>query len=682
MLRSLLKSRAAYTISIVRGVTVTYTNTRTYLTRIQQIHHDGIDLEQQSVEINPIEHIRRCTFYKDLDIWTLYKTICPNVRTLGDVLYEGCDASNNGPCVGIIQSTNSPDSIEWLSYSMVIEQSRMIGSYLWTLAKLTPIQSKVAIISSNRPEYLFVEQACYMYGFILVNFYTSYDSATIMNLLHRTKAEILVVDNIERIQSIQDDLLKNDHIKEIIIMDDIICGGHNKIRNMSSIFKTMKTNDIRERPIINPENIAIFIMTSGTTCEPKIVMLSHENLLAASKGNILRIERAKLKGSVTVRHCSILPLAHIFERFILLGVFLRGTQVVFCSVPEKLVEYFSIVKPTQLTVVPRILNKIYDTVMIEVSKSKIKQYLIQQALDSEESWWLSRLIFRKVKQLFGGELKAMFTGAAPITPDVLHFFRIALDIPIMTGYGQTESTACGTSTHAPDMSCGRVGSPVATVEIKLIDVPDMNYRSEMNQGEICIRGPTVFKGYYNDEEKTREAIDQEGWLHTGDVGEWISNGALRIIDRAKYIFKLSQGTYIAPERLEDIYIRSQWIAQIFVDGISTEATVVAIVIPDEQYVRKNFLSTQTTMTFLELCKEEKLKQIILSDLIRLAKENKLKYFETISNIYLHSEPFSLKNGLLTMTLKTRRMNARKQFQTIIQSLYNVDRTTTNNLLSK
>ncbi|CAF4948113.1 unnamed protein product [Rotaria sp. Silwood1] len=682
MLRALLKSRAAFPKQLVRGVTVTYINTRTYQTRIQRLHHDGIDLNQQSVEINPVEHIRRCTFYKDLDIWTLYKTICPNVRTLGDVLYEGCVASNNGQCVGILQSSNSTESIQWLSYLTVIERSRIIGSYLWTSAKLKPMQSKVAIISSNRPEYLFVEQACYMYGFILVNLYTSYDSATIMSLLNRTKAEVLVVDNIERIQSIQNDLLKNDQLKEIIVMDDAICDKQSKIRSISSILKTMKTNDIRERPNIEPDNIATFIMTSGTTGEPKIVMLSHENLLAASKGNILRLERAKLKGSVTIRHCSLLPLAHIFERFILLGVFLRGTQVVFCPTPEKFVEYLSIVKPTQLTVVPRILNKIYDTVMIEVSKSKIKQYLVQQALNSEESWWLSRLIFRKVKELFGGELKAMFTGAAPMTADVWHFFRIALDIPIMTGYGQTESTACGTSTHAPDMSCGTIGSPVATVEIKLIDVPDTNYRSEMNQGEICIRGPTVFKGYYNDEEKTRETIDQEGWLHTGDVGEWTSNGALRIIDRAKYIFKLSQGTYVAPERLEDIYMRSRWIAQIFVDGISTEETVVAIVIPDEQYVRKNFKSAQATMTFSEVCKEDELKQIILSDLIRLAKENNLKYFETMSNIYLYSEPFSLKNGLLTMTLKTRRMNARKQFQTIIQSLYTVDRTAKNNLLSE
>jgi len=176
-------------------------------------------------------------------------------------------------------------------------------------------------------------------------------------------------------------------------------------------------------------------------------------------------------------------------------------------------------------------------------------------------------------------------------------------------------------------------------------------------------------GYYGDEAKTRETIDDEGWLHTGDVGEWASNGALRIIDRSKHIFKLSQGKYIAPERLEDIYIRSQWIAQIFVDSISSETTIIAIVIPDEEYVRKNFKSETTGISFADLCKNKKLKEIILSDLIQLAKKQKLKYYEIPSNIHLHHETFSQKNELLTITFKTRRMNARKQFQSIMKSLY-------------
>jgi long-chain acyl-CoA synthetase len=147
---------------------------------------------------------------------------------------------------------------------------------------------------------------------------------------------------------------------------------------------------------------------------------------------------------------------------------------------------------------------------------------------------------------------------------------------------------------------------------------------------------------------------------------------LRIIDRSKHIFKLNQGEYIAPERLEDVYQRSRWVGQIFVDGISTESTVVAIVIPDEEYVRQHFKTTTTTTSFEEICKDEKLKEIILNDLQRLAKQYKFKYYEIISNIHLHSELFSQENGLITSTLKTRRAAARQYFQKIIQSLYNSD----------
>jgi len=144
--------------------------------------------------------------------------------------------------------------------------------------------------------------------------------------------------------------------------------------------------------------------------------------------------------------------------------------------------------------VPRILNKVYDTIMAEVNKSKIKRFLISQSLYFEKPSLFSRLIFRKVKNLFGGEVRIMTTGSAPITPEVLNFFRIVLDIPIVETYGQTESTGSGAATHISDLSCGAVGVPGPITEIKLIDVPGTNYRSNHNQGEICIRGPAVFKG--------------------------------------------------------------------------------------------------------------------------------------------------------------------------------------------
>lgn len=237
----------------------------TYQTRIQRLYNDGIDLRQQSVEINRADHIRRCSLHKDDDIWTFYKTIHPNVRTLGDSLNEGCNNSKDGPCVGILQSSNGINSLQWLSYSKVIEKSQYIGSYLWTNTKLIPMQSKVAIISENRAEYLFVEHACYKYGFIVVSPYTTYDSTTILDVLQKTRAEVLVVDNLERIQNIEEALLNNNQIKEIIVMDDCIYHGNNKIRSISTILGSMNKRDLREQPIVDPNSIATLIFTSGTT---------------------------------------------------------------------------------------------------------------------------------------------------------------------------------------------------------------------------------------------------------------------------------------------------------------------------------------------------------------------------------------------------------------------------------
>jgi long-chain acyl-CoA synthetase len=269
MLQSFIKSRTTHILFLRKIIPATQSNTFSYRTRIQRLYDDGINLKQQSVEINPIEHIRRCSLYKDVDLYSFYKTICPNVRTLGDALDEGNLASNDGPCVGYLQPSNGTESLQWLSYSTVIERSRCIGSYLWIKTKLIPMQSKVAILSSNRPEYLSVEQGCYMYGFIVVSLYTSYDPATIRSVLQRTGAEVLVVDSLNRIRSFQEELLNNKQIKEIIVLDEVTDERESKIRGLPSIFQTMKNTDITERPIVDPDSTGTFILTSGTTGETR-----------------------------------------------------------------------------------------------------------------------------------------------------------------------------------------------------------------------------------------------------------------------------------------------------------------------------------------------------------------------------------------------------------------------------
>lgn len=223
-------------------------------------------------------------------------------------------------------------------------------------------------------------------------------------------------------------------------------------------------------------------------------MITHENFMAGMKATIDREKLSNILCNPSDRHCSFLPVSHLYEQAALLLMFINGCQIVCCPTPEKLLEYYALVKPTRIFMVPRVLNKIYDKVMDEVGKSKVKSFLVHQALKKDKSSFLSSVLFRKLKRLFGGEISSILSASAPVSRDVLRFFRIALDVPIYEIYGQTEATGVNISTHVIDTSGGSVGTPVCTVEVKLIDVPETNYRSENNQGEICIRGPCVFKG--------------------------------------------------------------------------------------------------------------------------------------------------------------------------------------------
>ena len=262
---SFSKSNGTYAVLAAGAVAVTYAGTHAYKSRLQRKHDDGIDLKNQTVEIDPAEHIRRCTFYKDIDIFSFYKTIYPNVQTVGDVFYRGYSESNDGPCVAFLDPTNKTTSLHWISYPMALERIRLIGSHLWTEAKLTPMKSTVAIISLNRPEYTFVEHACYMYGFTVLALYTTYDSSTILSILEKTQAEVLVVDNLDRIQPFKDQLLQTNYIKEILVMDDVVSDAREKTKTIPTVLKTMQQSDVRPRPNVDPESIATFILTSGTT---------------------------------------------------------------------------------------------------------------------------------------------------------------------------------------------------------------------------------------------------------------------------------------------------------------------------------------------------------------------------------------------------------------------------------
>jgi len=192
------------------------------------------------------------------------------------------------------------------------------------------------------------------------------------------------------------------------------------------------------------------------------------------------------------------------------------------------------------------------------------------------SWFYDTLVFKKMRDQLGGKVKYMTSGSAPINPETLNFLRIAFSAQVQEGYGHTESCGITCITDAMDLTFGHVGGVAPSQELKLVDVPEMQYHATDKdeagvpcpRGEICIRGHNVFKGYYKNMKKTGETVDNDGWLHTGDIGVLFPNGALKIIDRKKNIFKLSQGEYVAPEKIENIYISIPHVAEVFVYGDS------------------------------------------------------------------------------------------------------------------
>ncbi|NXN20026.1 ACSL5 ligase, partial [Indicator maculatus] len=637
-----------------------------------------VDLNKQSVGIE--RGARRSALLTDNNLVSYY---FEDAKTLYEVFQRGLHVSGNGNCLGY-RKPKQP--YQWLTYKQVLDRAQYLGSGLLQKGCKPSPNHFIGIFAQNRPEWIISEYACYTYSMVAVPLYDTLGQDAIVHIVNQADISIVISDKPEKAKILLENCeqQKTPSLKIIILMDlfdkELKDRGTKvgvEILALQEVEELGK-NNIREPVPPKPGDLSVVCFTSGTTGNPKGAMLTHENIVSNAAA-VLRLTENTIEITSSDVIISYLPLAHMFERAVQTVAYSCGCKVGFFQGDIKLLtDDMMSLKPTVFPVVPRLLNRVYDKIQ-SAAKTPVKRCVLnlavmmkkaelKQGIVRNDSIW-DQLVFKKVQKTMGGRVRIMVTGAAPISPSVLTFLRATLGCQIFEGYGQTECSAGCTFSMPGDFTAGHVGCPLVCNIVKLEDVEEMNYFSSNNEGEVCIKGPNVFKGYLKEPEKTAEAIDKDGWLHTGDIGKWLPNGTLKIIDRKKNIFKLAQGEYIAPEKIENVYVGSVPVAQVFVHGESLRSCLIGIVVPDPETLPEFAAKLGVKGSYEDICKNLAIKKAILEDMIRLGKEAGLKSFEQVKDLYIHTEMFSIENGLLTPTLKAKRAELAKFFRKEIEALY-------------
>ncbi|XP_005168406.1 long-chain-fatty-acid--CoA ligase 1a isoform X2 [Danio rerio] len=637
------------------------------------------DLTMQSVEVPGKEYARRSILMDNDTHMTYYYK---DALTLYEFFLRGLRVSNNGPCLG---SRKAGQPYKWLSYKEVADRAEFAGSALLHRGHSQSGDKYIGIFAQNRPEWTISELACYTYSLVAVPLYDTLGTEAISYVIDKASITTIICDIADKARLILDCVSGRKHsVTTIVIMEsfdsELTAQAQNcgidiiSLKELEAIGKANHKTPIPPKP----EDLALICFTSGTTGNPKGAMLTHGNVVSNCSA-FIKITEVHCMLNQTDIHISYLPLAHMFERVVEGVLLCHGAKIgYFQGDIRLLMDDLKNLKPTIFPVVPRLLNRMFDKIFGQAN-TPLKRWLLDFATSRKEaelksgvvrkdSMW-DKLIFSKVQASLGGRVRLMITGAAPVSPTVLTFLRAALGCQFYEGYGQTECTAGCTMSLPGDWTAGHVGAPLPCNFVKLVDVAEMNYFAANGEGEVCVKGPNVFQGYLKDPEQTSGAVDKAGWLHTGDIGKWLPNGTLKIIDRKKHIFKLAQGEYIAPEKIENIYIRSDPVAQVFVHGDSLQACLVGVVVPDPDFLPGWAKNRGIEGSFNDLCKSKEVKNAILEDMIQLGKEAGLKSFEQVRDIALHLEMFSVQNGLLTPTLKAKRTELKSRFREQIDQLY-------------
>ncbi|NLP59156.1 long-chain fatty acid--CoA ligase [Lutibacter sp. B1] len=587
-----------------------------------------------------------------------------NISRLFDFAYSQLATNPQPNCF------NTKVGDDWIptSTQQYIEQANIISRALLKLG--VKKNDKIAVVTTNnRVEWSILDIAVLQIGAINVPLYPTISSKDYQYIINHSDAVFCFVSDAELAKKVSK--IKNEtQLKDMYSFDEI--SGISSWKSLLKLGEDTTNQSLVDeyRNSVLPSDLATIIYTSGTTGTPKGVMLSHQNI---TENTLAGAEAMDFEKGTTLKVLSYLPICHILERFAMYYYQFMCFEIYFAESIDKLADNLKEVKPHFIPVVPRLLEKIYDKIVDKGSSLKgIKKMLFFWALElgkhykpyKRNGWWYhfkltiaKKLIFSKWREAFGGNIKFLVSGSAPLQPVLTKIFTAA-GIPIFEGYGLTE-TSPGVAINDfrnKKFKIGTVGKTLNGVEVKIAD-----------DGEILVKGSNVMLGYYKNEELTHKTI-VNGYLHTGDIGEIDTEGFLKITDRKKEMFKTSGGKYIAPAVLESKLKESRFIEQAMVIG-EGEKMPAAIIQPNFEFLRDwarihNEPIPNNNEDFIE---NPNIINRIQKEITKTCK--KFGKWEQIKAFELTPEIWSIDNGLLTPTLKMKRKEIKQKYKHLYNKIY-------------
>lgn len=527
---------------------------------------------------------------------------------------------------------------------------------------------KIAIISNNRPEWLFTDMAVQQTGAILVPIYPTTNPKELEFILNDAQCKCIFVSSKELLEKVKNVCMNVPSLKNIFCFDEIEGQSHWSALTSSATAETLqRVEEIKSS--IDEEKLATIIYTSGTTGTPKGVMLTHKNIVSNA---LYSTESFPFPDKPSYKILSFLPLNHIFEKCTSYIYMFLGIGVYFAESLETIGDNLREVKPNGFDTVPRLLEKVYERIMSkgsELKGFKRKLFFWSVGLASKYDNNISggtlynlklaianKLVFSKWREAVGGNIEFIVTGGAACQEKLLRIFNAA-KIPVYEGYGPTEnSPVVAVNRREPGgTKYGTVGPPINGIEVKLAE-----------DGEILVRGTTVMKGYYKHPDLTAEAII-DGWLHTGDIGTWVDNKFLKITDRKKELFKTSGGKYVAPQPIENKLKESRFIEQVIVVGPERKF-VGALIVPSfsnlKTWLRQNGLANITN--------EEAIRNAKVLELFKQIVEEKnanFNHVEQIKKFELLPREWSIETGEMTPKMSLKRKIIMEKYKDAIERIY-------------